>query len=88
MYVQVAIILGVEPTAVHKKEMLMAASSQTNDKNSVHIFVPEGSKKTLLAIFTIKKARQMDVVDNIGKAFQIVNDYQDCRISFPKKAPS
>ena len=88
MYVQVEIDLTVAATAVHQEAMRRAAFSRTNDKNSVQIFVPEDSKEQIVAVFTIEKARQMDVVDNIWKAFRFVADYADCTIQFPKQAPS
>ena len=87
MHVQVEIMLSVKPTAVHKEAMQVAAASRTNDKKSIQIFVPKELENRILAFFTINKARQMDVVDHIGKAFYIVDDYQDCTIIFPKKEP-
>ena len=87
MYVQVEINLSVTPTAVHEQSMQTAAYSLTNDMNSVDIIVPESREKTVIAVFTIKKARQMDVVDRIGKAFHVMRDYQDCTILFLRKAP-
>jgi DNA-binding MarR family transcriptional regulator len=87
MYVQVEITLTVAATAVHQEAMRRAAFSKTNDKNSVQIFVPEDSKEQVVAVFTIEKARQIDVVDNIWKAFRFVEDYADCTIRFPKQAP-
>lgn len=86
MYVQAEIALSVKPTAVHQKSMRSAARSKTNDRNSVQIFVPEDNK--IVAVFTIEKARQMDVVTPIGKAFHFVEDYQDSTIWFPKKPPA
>ena len=87
MYVQVKIDLCVAATAVHQEEMRRAAFSRTNDKNSVQIFVPDDSANQVIAVFTIEKARQIDVVDTIGKAFRFVEDYADCTIRFPKNAP-
>jgi selenocysteine lyase/cysteine desulfurase len=88
MYVQVEITLDVKPTAVHEEEMREAARSRTNDKKSVRVHVPEDSEKMVVAVFTIEKARQGDVVDRISKAFRFVDDYEDITIWFPKKAPS
>ncbi len=87
MYVQVEIKLDTNSTAVHQKAMLAAARSLTNDTSSVHIVLPENKKEAITAIFTIEKARQIDVVDKIGKAFHFVDDYSDSTIWFPKKAP-
>ena len=41
----------------------------------------------ITAVFAINKARQMDVVDKIGRRFWDVGDYQTSSISFPKKTP-
>ena len=65
MYVQVEIALTVAATAVHENAMRAAAYSRTNDRNSVQIFVPEDSEQKVVAVFTIEKARQGDVVDHI-----------------------
>jgi hypothetical protein len=40
----------------------------------------------LLTEFTIPKARQIDVVDGIAKAFWNMDDYATCTIRFPKPA--
>lgn len=84
MYVQVEIALDVEPTSAHFKAMRAAALSQTNDRNSVYTAVPEDCDKVIVAEFTIKKARQIDVVDKIAKSFHFVENYQDLTIRFPK----
>ena len=88
MYVQVKITLSVAATAVHQESMRTAARAKTNDRHSVQVFVPENSEKQVVAVFTIEKARQIDVVDHIGKAFRFIDDYSDSSIWFPKKAPS
>ena len=88
MYVQVEIALTVAATAVHENAMRAAAYSRTNDRNSVQIFVPEDSEHKVVAVFTIEKARQIDVVDHIGRAFRFVANYADCTIRFPKNTPS
>ena len=87
MYVQVKITLSVSPTQDHREAMQAAALSLTNDKSSVQIFVPEDQEKLVVAFFTIKQARQRDVVDKIGKAFHMINDYQGSTILFPPKPP-
>ncbi len=87
MYVQVEISLDTNPIDVHQEDMRTAARSLTNDTSSVHIIVPENQENVIIAMFTIAKARQMDVVDKIGKRFHFVDDYADCSIQFPKKAP-
>ena len=85
MYVQVTVEIGVIPIAVHHKEMRSAARSLTNDKNSVHVAALKDGEMEITAVFTINKARQMDVVDKIGRRFWDVGDYQTSSISFPKK---
>jgi hypothetical protein len=84
MYVQVEIKLDVKPTSIHHEAMRTTALSLTNDKNSVYIVTPEGHDEVIIAEFTIPKARQMDVVDNIGRSFWFVENYQDSAIRFPK----
>jgi DNA-binding MarR family transcriptional regulator len=51
---------------------------------SVVVYVPDGDTKTIVAEFTINKARQMDVVDGIGRKFRCeVRNYSQSAISFP-----
>jgi len=87
MYVQVTVEIDDLPTAVHHEEMQSVARSLTNDKNSVYVAVLKEGKGEITAVFTINKARQMDVVDKIGRAFWYVEDYETSSINFPKKAP-
>ncbi len=87
MYVQVTVEIDEIPTAVHHEDMQLVARSLTNDKNSVYVAVRKDGKMEITAVFTINKARQMDVVDKIGRAFWYVEDYQTSSINFPKKAP-
>ncbi len=84
MYVQVEIKLDVTPTSVHQQSMRNAALSVTNDRNSVCVVTPEGRDDVIIAEFTVPKARQMDVVDNIAKPFRLTINYQDLTIRFPK----
>ena len=88
MYVEVKIELTQSPSAAHHEEMLLAARSLTNDRHSVQVAVPNKSKNAIVAVFTIPKARQMDVVDRIGKGFHDVPDYSDSGIHFPKRPPA
>ena len=83
MYVQVEIKLDVKPTSFHQEAMRSAALSLTNDKNSVYIVTPEGEDEVIIAEFTVPTARQMDVVDNIGRPFRFMENYQDSTIRFP-----
>ena len=50
--------------------------------------MPADSVQKVVAVFTIEKARQIDVVDHVGRAFRFVADYADSTIRFPKNAPS
>ena len=85
MNVVVTISLSVEPERKHWDVMQDGANHLTNDKSSVNIFVSEKKKPTIIAEFTIKNARQMDVVDRIGKEFSLyMEDYQTSSISFPR----
>jgi hypothetical protein len=84
MDVCVAIELSVTPGDHHVQQMKSAALYLTDDKSSVQVKCPPDSSKQAVAQFTIPKARQMDVVDRIGKAFWCVEDYQNCRIWFPQ----
>jgi repressor LexA len=88
MYVQVTVEIGVIPTAVHHQEMRSAARSLTNDKNSVHVAALKDGEMEITAVFTINTARQMDVVDKIGRRFWNVEGYQGCSINFPKLPPA
>jgi len=87
MYVQVTIAIDTIPTAVHYDEMQSAARSLANDENSVYVAALNDEKMDITAVFTINNARQMDVVDKIGRRFWNVTGYQDGFINFPKEAP-
>jgi len=88
MDVKVEVELGSSPTEVHKEDMSASTKYLTNNKNSVAVYVPDDKPNTIVAEFTINKARQMDVVDRIGKEFRLgVRNYSQSTISFPK-APS
>jgi hypothetical protein len=84
MYVQVILELSVTPTSAHEKSVRVAASLLTDNENSVHVVMPEDHENVIIAEFTIKKARQMDVVDKIARRFHFVENYEDLAIRFPK----
>ena len=86
MYVQVTVKIDEIPTAVHHEEMQSVARSLTNDRNSVCVAVLKEGEMEITAVFTINKARQMDVVDKIGRAFWYVEGYQDIFINFLNSA--
>lgn len=90
MNVKVEVELDCSVKDKHRKEMYNAAERLTDDKKSVFISIPSNRSKTVIAEFTIKKARQIDVVDDIGRGFSYyVTDYNTSSISFsapPKKS--
>ena len=84
MKVRVYVTLSVEPTKKHQDDMRFSASTRTDDKASVSIYTAPVDSKTLVAEFTVPKARQMDVVDRIVQAFEdFVSDAIDFSASFP-----
>jgi hypothetical protein len=84
MKVRVELKLDTPPTLTHKEGMYFAASQLTNNESSIDIYMPESKSNLIVAEFTIQKARQIDVVDKIGKKFWYVEDYSDSSIRFPK----
>ena len=85
MNVRVEVKLVTSPTAVHEGSMYDAAQDLTDNKNSIEIYIPKSDDNLIIAEFTIKKARQVDVVDKIGKRFHYIENYTDSSISFPKE---
>lgn len=84
MKVSVYVTLSVEPTEKHQDAMRISASTRTDDKASVSVSTATDNSKTLVAEFTVPKARQMDVVDRIVQAFEdFVPDSIDFSASFP-----
>jgi len=58
----------------------------TNDRDSVRVSVEDDLPNIMLAAFTMRKARQMDVVDKIGRTFSLfMEDYNTQSIWFPKR---
>ncbi len=87
MEVKVEVLLTVSAAKADKGEMFEAATILTNDYNSINVHVPKGKPKTIVAEFSINKARQIDVVDQIFKEFRYsVRNHNDTSISFPKKS--
>ena len=84
MKVRVYVTLSVKPVKKHVDAMRYSASTRTDDKGSVSVSVDPDEGKTLVAEFTVPKARQMDVVDRIVQAFEdFVPDAIDFSASFP-----
>jgi len=88
MDVMVRVDLSGRVGRKHLKEMRSAALRLTNDRRSVHVHKDRGKLQAMLAEFTIKKRRQMDVVDRIIDAFALfMPDYDYSTIWFPKPNP-
>lgn len=84
MNVKVEVELDCSAKDKHREEMYNAAERLTDDKKSILISIPSNRLKTVIAEFTIKKARQIDVVDDIGREFlYCLTDYNTSSISFP-----
>jgi len=71
MEVRVQVDLGVECAKNHIEEMHWAASSLTDNQESVHVHVPPDEPMSMIAAFMIPKAREMVVVDGIMKRFAL-----------------
>jgi hypothetical protein len=85
MKVHVYVTFSVKPEKKHGEAMRLSASSRTDDKDSVSVSTAPGNGKTLVAEFTVPKARQMDMVDRIVQAFEdFVPDAIDFSASFPR----
>jgi repressor LexA len=83
MKVRVQIQLMSSPTEGDLEDMFAAAEYLTNDQKSVFVYVMDDRKDTVVAEFTINKARQMDVVDDIARRFRFcVANYGHSTISF------
>ncbi len=86
MNVKVKIELSSHPDKKDREEMYDAAEFLTNEIDSIYIYQPRNKRNELIAEFTINKARQIDVVDKIGKKFRYnVENYSQSSISFPNK---
>lgn len=84
MNVRIEIRLDCKPKSNHKRQMFDSAESLTNDTNSIVISQHNKDNKILIAEFTMKKAKQIDVVDMIGKKISnYMEDYSDSSIYFP-----
>ena len=86
MNVCVEVQLSVRPIDKHREQAHSAVRYLTDNDESVRISFPPETPKGVLVEFTIPKARQMDVVDWIAKAFWNMDDYGTCTIWFPKPA--
>ena len=86
MDVRVQIDLSVSPADKHIEELRSSARYLSNDRESVHVSVHPDKPESMLAAFTIPRAREMDVVDKIMRECAMsMEDYQDQTVWFPKK---
>ena len=86
MNVKVKIELCSPPKKKDQEEMYDVAEFLTNETDSIYIYQLQSKKNELAAEFTINKARQIDVVDRIGKEFSYnIGNYSQSSISFPDK---
>ena len=82
MNVSVTIDLLVLAVEKHWRQIQLAAEQLTNAKESVQVSQPANNPKRLTVSFTVSKARQVDIVDHIGREFWGVDDYSDSAIRF------
>lgn len=88
MIVTVQITLLTAVSEKDREEMYLAAAMLTNKTESITIKTHTEDQKEVIVEFGIKKARQADVVDSIGRAFKrTITSYNDLSISFTNKTP-
>lgn len=84
MNVRVELELDFLPTKADLEEASASARRLTNDGMSVAAYVGGDKPNTVAAEFTINRARQIDVVDGIGREFRVgVSKSINTVISFP-----
>jgi hypothetical protein len=88
MMVHIYVDLRVVPEEKHFESMRFCANRLTDNKESVEVVQhSEKVPKTLIAKFSVPKARQMDVVDKITQTFaDFVEDSMDFGADFPRSA--
>jgi len=84
MQVSVTIDLSVMPESRHLEQMRSAAVSLSDDSSSVRVACLPDAPRKIEAQFSIPDARQIDVVDRIGRRFWQVEDYRDSSIGFSR----
>jgi hypothetical protein len=86
MIVTVQITLLTAASKRDREEMYLAAAMLTNQTESITIKTYPEDQKEVSVEFSIKKARQADVVDHIGKTFtRNIESYNNISISFTNK---
>lgn len=84
MNVRVELELDSLPTEADLEDASASARHLTNDKMSVAAYVVGDKPNTIAAEFTINRAKQIDVVDRIGREFRFsVMKSINSVISFP-----
>lgn len=84
MNVRVEMELDSVATEADMEDAAVSARHLSNDGMSVAVYVLNDKPNTLVAEFTINRARQMDVVDRIAREFRFsVMKSIDLAISFP-----
>ena len=87
MNVRVELELASSPTEADIEEISASARHLTNNKASVAVYAKDDHANSIVAEFTINKARQGDVVDGIGRKFRSITNNIDTTIFFPKTPP-
>lgn len=86
MSVCVQVDLTVPARQTHLHEMASAARSMTDDQRSIRVSTISEDPKSMLAGFTMPKARQVDLVDKIMHEFALfMENYSTQSVWFPVK---
>lgn len=84
MNVRVELQMDSLPTEADIEDASASARHLTNDRTSVSVYPIDDRPNTIVAEFTINRARQIDVVDRIGREFRFgAKKSIDLTISFP-----
>jgi hypothetical protein len=84
MKVKVQVELCASLTDADEDERYGAARHLTNNKESVVVYASDDEPNSIVAEFSIIKARQGDVADGIARELRFwVNSYSQSTISFP-----
>jgi DNA-binding MarR family transcriptional regulator len=85
MNVRVEVELISSATEADREDMFSSAKYLSNNETSIVVYIPDDKPDSVVVEFTIDKARQIDVVDKIGRRFRnYVENYSQSSISFPK----
>ena len=87
MNVKVEVLLASFPTKADYEGVLASAMHLTNNSVSVKVHAPEDVANMIVAEFTVNKAKQIDIVDEISTEFKYcVRNYSESTICFPHPA--